>query len=54
MSDRVIPFANGSEFMFWSERNCDRCKRGTVEGEECPISGAILDGLVLGGATGAV
>lgn len=27
MSDRIRPFANGTEYALWQEHNCCRCKR---------------------------
>lgn len=35
---RVIPFTNGSDFMYWRSFNCDICKKGkirTANKEEC-------------------
>ena len=48
MSERVRPFSNGTEFMAWTERNCDRCGKGMLYDEDteavefrCPVEEAL-------------
>lgn len=42
-----LPFANGTEYCRWTERNCERCARYAPEAEvgdreACPIEEAIM------------
>jgi hypothetical protein len=45
--EEIIPFANGSEFDHWQERNCNRCKKYDFDNETytstCQIAEAIAD-----------
>ena len=48
MSEGVRPFGNGTEFMAWTERNCDRCGKGMLYDEDteavefrCPVEEAL-------------
>ena len=48
MAERVRPFSNGTEFMAWTEGNCDRCGKGMLYDEQteemtfrCPIEEAL-------------
>jgi hypothetical protein len=53
---RTQPFSNGTEFMIWRERNCDRCKKDMeiIAGEyisHCDIEDAlsfasVTDGMI--------
>jgi hypothetical protein len=52
---RLQPFANGSEYDWWSERNCERCARYAG----CPLRDAIewaacTDGLLDNGVAGRI
>ncbi len=46
-------FPNGTSFMVWSERNCDRCVKGpkpdTGQNLACPIENAIMMAAALDG-----
>jgi hypothetical protein len=52
---RLHPFANGSEYDWWTAHNCDRCARA----EGCPLRDAIewaacTDGLIDNGVAGRI
>jgi len=52
MSD-YRPFPNGTAFMVWTERNCDRCWKAKVseltQRSRCPIENAIARGAISDG-----
>ncbi len=43
MSERVRPFSEGSEFIDWKRRNCDRCtlRWQAGHGYQCDIEAAL-------------
>ena len=50
---RFVPFANGTSFMVWYQRNCDRCWKSKVNEatgkSQCAIENAISRGSVSDG-----
>ena len=41
MNDKIRPFSNGTEFMIWRDKNCDRCEKANTETADrtktCPM-----------------
>ncbi len=42
MTKEITPFSNGTEFMWWTDRNCDHCQRyenesTKIEDAGCPL-----------------
>jgi len=55
MSERTIPFANGSQYMDWYWHNCDKClKAWTKEaGFRCEIDKALGEASITDGTISA-
>ncbi len=50
MKERVIIFSNGTQYMQWNARNCDRCSKVTFNKfhepvSTCPLWNAIADSM---------
>ncbi len=42
MTDRVHPFANGTDYMDWNAKNCDRCNKVVYDKDDQPVSACVL------------
>lgn len=66
MTQEIDPFSNGTEYMFWTDENCCKCKKAywadempdfdetqklIAEGKECPLKFALELHSVCGGLT---
>jgi len=54
MEKTFRPFSNGSEFMIWSENNCEQCVKANMDTAErentCPMEFDIAMALVMDGS----
>jgi len=55
MEKQIRPFSNGTEYMFWRETNCDRCKKNVLnENDNYKSQCDIEEALSLGAITGTI